>query len=282
MQVAPRRAEALGQPRVWIASRGISKKAWGSRRAQELFFLLMNHPAGLTKDQIAHRLFPGMNQEKSEGLFHSTLYRCRKALEVEVVVLEDDVYRVADVVEWKYDVAEFEALVKRARRLREDPREAEGLCHTALQLYEGDYLEGRDSEWCEPIRVRLKQLYLEAVLAVARLAARHGPPEDALEWFRLAIAKDYYCEAAHKGIVDCLLEVGDRLAAVRHHLDLVQRLKQDVPPEERSEIPGVVEDMLGRSLHDLLVGDKAAHLDRVGRFRHAQDAKTGELLGGKP
>jgi two-component SAPR family response regulator len=241
----------------------------------------MNHPAGLTKDRIMESLFPEAEDAARGGLFHSTLYRSRKALEVEAVVWEDDVYRVRDIAEWEYDVADFEALLRCARRTRNDGGKAEDLYREALQLYEGDYLEGWASEWCEPTRVRLKQLHLEALLAVAGFSARHGPPEDALELYRLAIAKDYYCEAAHKGIIDSLLGLGDRLAAMRHYLELVERLKQDVPLAERAEIPAVVDDMLGASLRDLLAGGKAVEDDTPGGFDYAQDAAIERLTGHK-
>jgi two-component SAPR family response regulator len=261
METPPRRAKALGQPRVWIGTRAVSKKAWGSKRALELFFLLLNHPGGLSKPRIGECLFPEADEAGRDGLFHSTLYRCRKALELEVVVWEDDVYRVRDIAEWEYDVVDFEALLRRARRIRDGGGKAEKLYSEALELYGGDYLEGCDSEWCDQSRFRLKQLHLEAIVAQAELAAERGPPEEALELYRLAIAEDYYCEAAHKGVVDCLLRMGDRLAAMRHYLELTERLKQDVPPEERSEIPALVDDMLGRSLREVLTANRSAAHD---------------------
>ncbi len=264
METSPLKAKALGQPRVWIGARAVSKKAWGSRRALELFFLLLDHPAGLSKARIGECLFPETDENGKDGLFHSTLYRCRKALEVEVVVWEDDVYRIRDISEWEYDVADFEALLRHARRTRQGGGKAEELYRETLELYRGDYLEGFDSEWCDETRVRLKQLHLEAIVAVAELTAKRGPPEDALELYRLAVAKDYYCEVAHKGVVDCLLRMGDRLAAMRHYLQLIETLKEDVPPDERSEIPALVEDMLGTSLRQLLSANSSAAHDTAG------------------
>jgi two-component SAPR family response regulator len=178
-----------------------------------------------------------------------------------VVVWEDDVYRVRDIAEWEYDVVDFEALLRHARRIRDGSGKAEELYREALELYGGDYLEGYDAEWCDQTRFRLRQLHLEAIVAMAELAAKRGPPEDALELYRLAIAEDYYCEAAHKGVVDCLLRMGDRLAAMRHYLELTERLKQDVPPDERSEIPALVDDMLGRSLREVLTANRSAAHD---------------------
>lgn len=257
MEMLPKRVKALGRPQVWIGSRRIARKAWGSRRAQQLFFLLINHPAGLTKGEIVERLFPEADGKEADGLFHSTLYRCRAALWRQAVVWEDHSYRIRDIGQWNYDVADFEALVDRARRKANGAVESERLYRTALQLYRGDYLEGWGAQWCEPIRERLRQLYVAAVLAVAKSCADRGLSEEALDFYRLAISKDYYSGAGHKGVTDCLLALGDRLAAMRHYSELVERLQEDVPPETRSEIPPLAEDMLGLSVRALLAVETA-------------------------
>lgn len=271
-----RRAKALGHPRVWIEFHSISKKAWGSRRAQELFFLLMDHPAGLTKDRMVASLFPESDEGDTDGLFHSTLYRCRKALGKDAILWEDDVYHIHDIASWSYDVVQFEALVKEARGIGDT--KAEQLYRGALQLYEGDYLEGWPSEWCEPTRLRMTHLYMKAVLGVARSCEDRGWPEKALEFYRLAITKDYYSEPGHRGVADSLLALGDRLGAVRHYLELVDRLKQDVPPEERSEMPALVDDMLGRSLHDLLTGDGGAQPGLGSTMGQSRGTRTRQLV----
>lgn len=251
MQSTVRTAKALGFPRVSVASHRITSKEWGSKRALELFFLLLSHPDGLTKECIGERLFPENDEGSRDGLFHSTLYRCRQAVGKSAVVWEDDVYQISDASSWSYDVAQFEALLARAGQSdRED--EAQELYETAMELYEGDYLQGCLSEWCEPTRERLRRQHLRVVLYLAQIHARCGSSEKALDLYRLAVANDYYCEAGHRGIVDSLLALGDRLAALRHYLDLVERLEEDVPLEERAEIPELVEDILGVSLRDLM------------------------------
>lgn len=252
MGVAANRVKALGRPQVWIGSVCVSRNAWGSRRAQELFFLLMNRPTGLTKHEIIECLFPETDDDKGDGLFHSTLYRCRRALGKDAVLWEEGIYRIRDVADWRYDVADFEALVRSARLMREQADEVERVCRDGLRLYEGDYMEGWSSEWCEPTREGLRQSYVEAVLAIAKSCASRGLANEALEFYKVAIDKDYYSETAHRGVIDTLLALGDRLAAMRHYLQLVERLKADVTPEARSEIPTLVDDMVGRSLHSLL------------------------------
>jgi two-component SAPR family response regulator len=251
MESTIRTANALGLPHVLVASHRITKKEWGSKRALELLFLLLGHPDGLTKESIGERLFPEDDEASRDGLFHSTLYRCRQAVGKSAIVWEDDVYHVGDMSSWSYDVAQFEALLARAGQsdLEDEARE---LYEAAMELYGGDYLQGCLSDWCEPTRERLRRQHLRAVLALAQIHVRRGSSEKALDLYRLAVADDYYCEAGHRGIVDSLLALGDRLAAIRHYLDLVERLEEDVPHQERAEIPELVEDILGVSLRDLM------------------------------
>ncbi len=261
-----RKAIALGWPQVWLGSKRISRKDWGCRRAEELFFLLMNHPAGLTKDALLEHLFPDAYGDAGDGLFHSTLYRCRKALGREVILWEDGIYSVKDRVRWSYDIVDFEALTQQGRRAAEGAAEAERVYRNAIQLYRGDYLKGWSSEWCEPTRVRLRGLYVEAAVAVGRYCAGRALLKEALDFYQLAIAKDYYSEFAHRGVMDCLLASGDRLAALRHYRELVERLQEDFPPGVGSEISALVEDMLGWSPRSLL------------SVRGPDDDKRGRLL----
>jgi two-component SAPR family response regulator len=251
MESTTRTAKALGFPHVSISSHRITSTEWGSKRALELFFLLLSHPDGLTKECIGERLFPENDEASRDGLFHSTLYRCRQAVGKSAIVWEDDVYQIGDVSSWSYDVAHFEALLARAGQSDLED-EAQEFYEMAMELYRGDYLQGCLSEWCEPTRERMRRQHLRAVLALAQIHARRGSLEKALELYRLAVENDYYCEAGHRGIADSLLALGDRLAAMRHYRDLVERLEQDVPLQERAEIPELVEDILGVSLRDLM------------------------------
>jgi two-component SAPR family response regulator len=262
VQSETRRAQALGHPRVHVGSRKIARSDWGSRRATEFFFLLLQHPQGLTKEQIVETLFPESDGPSGDGLFHSTLYRCRQALGKEVIVRDDDIYRVANFELWDYDVSEFEALVRRCREAADASAVREAY-EAAVRLYRGEYLEGWFCEWCEPTRLRLRQQYAQAGLTMASRYAREGWPEAALELYRRAVEQDYYLEAAHRGIVDTLLVLGDRLAAMRHYLDLTERLKREVPPAERSEIPDLVDEIMGRSLSALL-GERSVSAAGVG------------------
>jgi DNA-binding SARP family transcriptional activator len=252
MNVQFGRVKALGRPEVWVGSERVSSKAWGSRRAMEIFLLLIHYPAGLTKDQIVSRLFPEAEHDRGEGLFHTTLYRCRQALGNGVVIWQDLAYRIDDPSRWGYDVADFEALVRRARATRDRAADPDSEYRDAIQLYTGDYLAGFDSDWCEPIRVRLQRLYVEALVAVASGCASRGQVHSAVDLYRQAIEKDHYCEPAHRGLVQSLLAVGDRLAAVRHYRELVERLTDDFEDSATYSVPELAEDLLDWSPECLL------------------------------
>jgi len=95
--------------------------------------------------------------------------------------------------------------------------------------------------------------------------------------YRLAVAQDYYCESGHRGIMDSLLALGDRLAALGHYLELVERLQEDVPLEEKEEVPALVEDILGVSLRGLMRAGRLLQDEPGESARHSRRVPVGQL-----
>ena len=66
--------------------RGEPAAHWESSVSREMAFLLAANPRGLRRDTIIEMLWPDSEPDKGNSLFHSTLYRVRRALGQDVVV----------------------------------------------------------------------------------------------------------------------------------------------------------------------------------------------------
>jgi two-component SAPR family response regulator len=124
---------------------------WESRRAAELFLLLLDaDEGGLDADAVRRELWwhpPDGNQ------LHALVSRLRKALDTHAEVLsEGDALRLAGLGRVRWDVAAFERAAAEALD-QAAPAAIEG----ALAGYRGDFLPEAESPWAERLRTRLEE-----------------------------------------------------------------------------------------------------------------------------
>jgi two-component SAPR family response regulator len=103
----------------------------------------------------------------------------------------------------------------------------------ATSLYDGDFLDGAEAEWCTPRREELLRKYLQALVAWGGLLYEACEYARASEVYRQAVAKDGYLEAAHRGLMRCLARQGELGQALRHYRSLAGFLQEefDTPPD---------------------------------------------------
>jgi two-component SAPR family response regulator len=146
---------------------------WESRRAAELFLLLLDKDAeGLDADAVRRELWwhpPDGNQ------LHALVSRLRKALDGHAEVVSDgDALRLAGLGRTRWDVAAFERAAAEALEQGE-PAAIEG----ALAAYRGDFLPEGESPWAERLRARLEETAV--ALHEAAIAASDGAQRERAE-----------------------------------------------------------------------------------------------------
>ena len=101
----------------------------------------------------------------------------------------------------------------------------------------GDFLEEFDSEWCEPLRQRLRGRYLRALLRLGEiyLRQREFPRSEAA--FESALASDDLCEEAYRGLMRCFSAAGQRTRALQVYRDCCRHLSEalDVLPSDETQ-----------------------------------------------
>ncbi len=227
---APRfEARALGTATVFKDDRQVAATEWNAT-TQELFFFLLAHPAGLRKEQILSALWGDLPPARANGIFHSTIYRLRRALSPECVLYENNLYRVNLSNLWN-DVDEFKRLVSAAQRAS-TPAEQAQHHREAIQLYRGDYFEDSYSDWCMPIRADLQHKYLAALWSLARYHDERGDSTEAIALYRKILEKDNYREDVYCALMNLQFRMGDRTGALKtfQQCDRILREEMNLAP----------------------------------------------------
>ncbi len=230
--------QALGAARVHTYAEEVTRPEWSNQKAvRELFYLLLAHPKGLNKEAIGDTLWPNSIPEQHYKQLNNTVYRLRRALGKEVVVFDtqSNCYQFNWQMDYHYDVEEFQAAVKRARRAKRTARKIAAY-QQAIALYGGAYLPEVGGTWAVPMREFLRRTYTETVLQVAELYFKEREYKKALGYCQQLLNDDQYQEAAHRLAMRAYAARGDRVEIARQYEFCRQSLQQlDTAPSAETE-----------------------------------------------
>ncbi|MBN8633728.1 MAG: tetratricopeptide repeat protein [Anaerolineae bacterium] len=203
---------------------------WRATAARELFFYLLFMGAK-RREEISLDFWPDTDPQKVRSNFHTTLYRVRQALGDNIIVFKDDQYMIHPDLDIWCDAHEFEKLVERAQDLSVRDARTEDLYRRAVDLYQGELLPLLDQEWLTPYRENLGELYLEALIGLARCGQARRDFRQALKLFKQALKVDRYREDVHRSIIMCYAEQGEKHKIYAH----IQELKKILWTDLRTE-----------------------------------------------
>jgi len=217
---SPYRVQTLGPLRIHSEDGEVSPRAWKRKKARELFAILVTHRHGSChKEWLMETLWPEATSEAADRDFRVALHAVSAALEPQRgknapsrwVERRETAYALMGGID--VDADEFTGLIERARR---QPAEALALLEQAVALYRGDYLEDFPySDWCQPERERLRALYLESALSLARKALEAGRAELALDVAHQLLARERSLEEGYQLVMRVHLEQGRSSLALR-------------------------------------------------------------------
>jgi two-component SAPR family response regulator len=219
------------------AGREIARAEWSSQRPRELFFFLIDS-APISRNEVLATFWPDMPQARAVANMHQTLYRLRRAVGEETVLLDENGFRVAPGLNLLSDVVQFEALARAALGFSRNDLRRLGALEAAVTLYTGDYLADLDAEWIRARRhaladlfVRLLSEYSDELLGLTRYA-------DARAILVRALAQEPLRDDLHGRMLVCLAALGRRHEVVDHYRRYRETLRTelglDPPPETRS------------------------------------------------
>ena len=200
-------AQAFGAASLYHRGAQVS---WGSRKAAEFFFLLLENPNGLTTWAAAEALWPDKDESKAASVFHTTLHRLRKVLDDDMVYTRNRRYYLNTELPLTYDVRDYTQLVRRAQQ----DNDLETFS-TAVELYKGGYLADFESSWCVDLRETLHATHLSLLQDASKRAEGLLDTRRATWFAHLATQHDTYNDTVWLDLSRLYERIGDEKRAER-------------------------------------------------------------------
>jgi LuxR family maltose regulon positive regulatory protein len=195
-------------------------------KAKELLFFLLSTGRRARRDELMEALWPG-SLLKDSSVLRTNVYRLRKVLYDQCIVVQGDSYRIDPAGHFWFDLHYFKELVQRARQTQCSPSERVMLLETAIRLYRGPFLADVSADWCVAERYDLEIRFASAALSLATVYLKNGRHGDAASLCERVLAADPFDEEAVLLLVRAHLALGDRESAILHWRNFERRLQTE-------------------------------------------------------
>jgi LuxR family maltose regulon positive regulatory protein len=209
--------QTFGAVQVSLNGEPVTVPEWANQKTvRELFFLLLAHPDGLSKDVIGSILWPDSSPKQLKMQFKNALYRLRRALGKDIVTFADnaDFYRFNRALDYEYDVEIFRRSIAQGDAAANLKKKISAY-QKAYSLYKGSYLPDGDGTWVLIEREELSQSFMQTGIQLAQYALEEREYQAALEFCRGVLAQDPCQEEAHRLAMQAHAGVGNRSDLVR-------------------------------------------------------------------
>lgn len=204
-----------------------------------LAYLAMARPHRFhRRDSLVGLFWPEMDERHARAALSQTLYRLRRALNADAIVVRGAEEVAVDPAHLWCDAAALEEAFEAGDFAR------------AVELYQGEPLPGfilsdsADFElWLAGVRTRLRALAGRAARKRAEEAEAAGDDESAVSYARRALELSQDDEAELRELLALLARTGDRAGALRAYDDFAARLREDFGAEPDARTTAVVEEL---------------------------------------
>ncbi len=242
----------FGPPLLEVDGRPAPASAWRAQRAFHLLIFLAVHPRGANKDELLERFWPGRQLAAGRRNFHPTLSYVRAVLpraSAPPILRQGETYRLNPAYPMTCDAWELERLLEEAARSRDSARRRE-LLERAAQLASNPFLEGLYSDWADAQQARARERIEKLLVELGGLCAKAGDFERALQHLRRAAELDEYNETSRLKVIECLVRLGNRRAAIAEYDRLKNQLAAELQVEPLPETEEAMRRLLnGQGVH---------------------------------
>ena len=213
-----------------------------ARKEQELLCYLLVHPdRPHPREMLANLLWSDTSTEKSrkylrQALWHlHSMLKPARAVETEVLSAEHDWVQLNLNSDCWIDVTVFERAFAATQGKSLDQNGAQSL-KNAVELYNGDLLDGWYHDWCLFERERLQNMYLTMLDKLMTYSMEHQEYETGFTYGSTILRYDRASERTYRQLMLMKYSAGDRTGALRLYDRCVAALAEElaVKPEART------------------------------------------------
>jgi two-component SAPR family response regulator len=220
---------------------------WNGFKARSIFkYLLTWRGSSTAKDVLMDIFWPEAGFDAARHNLHQAIHSLRKTLRqadatVQLILFEHDAYSLNPEVNIWLDYVEFEKHVQSGQRLEAAGQLAEAMAEykLAVEIYRGDFLEeDLYEDWPHARREHLRHVYLNLLNQLSEYCLQQGEYAETIALCRKMLAQDNCHEEAHRRLMRCYQQQGQRLLAVRQYQLCVQalRMELDMPPLPETQV----------------------------------------------
>jgi DNA-binding SARP family transcriptional activator len=219
---------------------GLAVDAVHGFKAQELLsYLVLFRNRPQPRETLAAMLWKDASTAQSRKYLRQTLWQLHAALKFAfrpVVVVEPEWVHLDPQADVWVDVSAFERAFLRVKEIPGECLDAAGkeIVQSALDLYQGNLLEGWFQDWCLSERDRLQNMYLHLLDKLLGYCELHREYDTGVFYGELGLRHDRAHERTHQRLMRLQYLSGDRTAALRQYRHCVEALRTelDAPPSK--------------------------------------------------
>lgn len=226
---------------------------WVSRKGKSIFkYLIAYRDRPVSKEVLMDLIWPDTSPEAARNNLNVAIYGLRQSLRQaglpeSAILYQDDCYLINPELTLWVDVEAFSAHVAQGR---DDEKNGNMLAamreyRLAEALYTGDYLEeDRYEDWPLAERQSLKETYMAVVQRLCQSYYEQGDFTACVAEAHKVLAADSCREIAHRWIMLCYAQQGQRYLAIRQYQDCVDALDDELGIEPSPETTRLYQDIL--------------------------------------
>jgi DNA-binding SARP family transcriptional activator len=205
---------AFGKMQVKVGDHAVSSSDWQSQTSRDLFFYILAHPGGVTKEEVGNVFWPESSAEELRIRFKNAIYRLRRAVGNDAVTYTNEIYEFNRAIDFDYDAERFTRELAMAQASNDPDGRIKHL-KAAVSTYQGSFLPKIDQTWVFTQRQAYEQQFIDAGLQLATLLLQQGLPGAALQYAKRIIEQDSCNEAAYRLTMQVYAAQGDRSSVKR-------------------------------------------------------------------